>query len=193
MALHAQRVYIAARQKSRIWRAMRRVARGATFGLYRGMLIDKRTCRFGVALDADGIALGSRMQTLCLEGSMRIMAIAAFHQAFVHLVVEGLGEIRLDICVAPVAQRWLGCLEQVLLFALYVNPVAIEAAYVCLSVGGALKVGVLPLVASQALVVNLLGVGLGKAEDLGHISAAVDVGLARSVTTLTRGGFIAVH
>lgn len=74
-----------------------------------------------------------------------------------------------------------------------VDTVAIQATHIRLAVRGTLKAGVLSLVTFQALLVNLLGRRLGKAENLGRVSAALDVCLAGSVTTLACRAILTVH
>jgi hypothetical protein len=53
--------------------------------------------------------------------------------------------------------------------------------------GGALKVRMLALVATQALLIDVLRGGFGKAEDLGYIATAIDVSLARTMTSFASG------
>jgi len=44
---------------------------------------------------------------------MRVVAVCALHQPFVHLVMEGLAERRLHVAVAAKAELRLGSPEQV--------------------------------------------------------------------------------
>ena len=88
---------------------------------------------------------------------MWIVAVGALHQPFLHLVMERHIELRLDVGVALEAKLRLGYLEQVLRILAGVNTMAVHAAYVCFTVAGALKVGVLSLVTSQALGIHFLG------------------------------------
>ena len=90
VALQAERVHIAPGKQSRIGRAVRVVAGCAAFDFDYRMLKNKRPRRFRMALHADGIHLGRSLKALLLEGSMRIVAVAAAHQTLIHLVMEGL-------------------------------------------------------------------------------------------------------
>jgi hypothetical protein len=57
-----------------------------------------------MALAANGVLIGSRLQLLGFEGAMRVVTIATGDQPFVHLVMEGLRERRFHISVAGVAK-----------------------------------------------------------------------------------------
>jgi len=71
------------------------------------MLVDEGTGRFGVAFHADRIACNTAVQSLLLESTVRIMAIAAAYESLVHLVMEGLCKVGLYISVAGVTKLWL--------------------------------------------------------------------------------------
>lgn len=77
VAAEAQRVQIADVEQARVGRPVRRMARDAALGLDHGMLKDKWTCGLGMALGADCVLIGSRLQLLAFEGAMRIVTIAA--------------------------------------------------------------------------------------------------------------------
>ena len=107
VAPEAQRVQIADVQQARVGRPMRRVARDAALGLDHGMLKDKWPCGLGVALGADLVLIGSRLQLLAFESAVRIMTIATSQQPFIDFVMERLGERWLHVCVAGVAEPGL--------------------------------------------------------------------------------------
>ena len=65
---------------------------------------------------------------------MRIVTIAAGHQAFVNFVMEGLGEGRFGIRVAGVAELWLSLNEEMFVCDGFVNAVATQAVNVPLPV-----------------------------------------------------------
>lgn len=111
MALQAERIHITPRQQARIGRSMREVAGGATLGLHRWMFENEWAGGLRMALHAYRVLIGCRLQPLLLKRSVRIVAIAAAHQPFIDLVMKGLGEIRLDIRMAPVTERRLRCLQ----------------------------------------------------------------------------------
>jgi len=150
MALHAQCVHVGPVEQARIRPAVRRVAGSAAFRLHNVMLINERTSRFGVALDANGVLLCGGLESLFLESAVRVVAIGALHQPLIHFVMEGHGELRLDVGVALIAESRLGNREQLLLVHTGVNAVASDAAYVTLAVRRALKVRVLAIMATQA-------------------------------------------
>lgn len=105
--------------------------------------------------------------------------------------MKGHGELRLDICVALVAEGRLRSLEEGLYLAV-VNVVASDAAYVALGVSRGVMTPVLCLVASQALGVHFLGGSIGGVEDLGFV-AALNMRMARAVATLAIDPGGAVH
>jgi hypothetical protein len=115
MALVAQCVDLRHVQQPRVLRTMRRVAPQAPLRLDRGVLEDEWPARLRVALGADRILIGRGLQVVVPEGAVRIVAVAALHQAFIHLVVEGHIERRLHVGVALKAERGLRSLEQLLL------------------------------------------------------------------------------
>ena len=102
-------------------------------------------------------------------------------------------ELRLDVGVALEAERRLRGLEKVLLVLACMDAVAADAAYIRFAVTGALEVGMLALVASQAPGIHFLRRGLGRIEDLGGITAAVGVGLAGAVAVLASDAVLAVR
>ena len=108
---------------------MRGVASKAAFTFYSGVLEHERSARLSVALSANRIHIGGGLDVVVSEGSMNIMAVAALHQAFIHLVVKGHSELRLDICVALEAELRLRRLQQIRLGIARVYAVATRAAY----------------------------------------------------------------
>jgi hypothetical protein len=123
---------------------------------------------------------------------MRIVAIRALHQAFFHFVMEGHVELRLGIGVALEAKLGLRNLQQLFFVSAHVNTVATYAAHIVLAVRATLKVGVLSLVATQALRIHLLGGCLCGIEDLCYISATIDVRFARSVAAFAGNAGLAM-
>src|ERR1035437_6143321 len=94
---------------------MREVTGSAALGPHHRMFVDKRPRGLGVALHARGILLRGGLQALLLKAAVRIVAVGALDQAFVYLVVERHGELRLDVGVASEAKRRLREFEQMLL------------------------------------------------------------------------------
>ena len=148
MALQADRINIGGDQKARVRRSMRRMARDTAFGFDHRVLKGKWSRRLRMALATNRILVGGRPQVLVLECTVRIMAVAACHQPFVHLVVEGLCERRFNIRMAGIAKLRLGDLQQARLIHGTMHAMATDAAYPCLAVGRAFKVGMRRCVAA---------------------------------------------
>jgi len=193
VALVAQRGDSRHVQQTRVLGAMRRVARDASFGLDRGVLKNKRTTLLHVALGADGILIGGGLHIVLAKGAMHIVAILAGNQTFFNLVMEGHGELRLDLGVALEAELGLGGLEQMILLFALVDTVAAQAADIGLGMGRAVKVGMSSGVAAEALLIDGFGAGCGRVEDLGLVAAAVHVLFARAVAVLAGHIDPAVH
>ena len=99
VALQTEQALLAANQEHAIDASVRCVARRAAFHLYGRVLEDKGSTLFGVALRARlPSALAKRGP---IGGSMRVVAIRAFHQAFRHAVMGRQRELRLDVAVTP--------------------------------------------------------------------------------------------
>jgi hypothetical protein len=165
----------------------------ATLGLDHVVLVDKWACGLGVALGADRILLRARLQALLVERPVGIVAIGALDESLFHFVMEGHVELRPGIGVALEAELRLRNLEQVLLVFAGVYAMAAYTADIGLAVTGALKVGVLTLVASQAACIHFLGIGFGGVEYFGNVTAAIHVRLARSVAVLAGDAVLAVR
>ncbi len=134
VALVAQHVDVRHIQHPRILRTVRRVATHASLALHRRVLVDKRPALLCVALGADQVRIVPRPQVVLLECAVHIVAVAALHQALVHLVVVGHIELRLLVGVALEAERRLSGLQQLLLLAV-VDVVAADAATLALACG----------------------------------------------------------
>jgi hypothetical protein len=65
-----------------------------------------------MALHTDDVPGDAASQSRCLEGTVRIVTIAAFHQAFVDLMVERLRKCGLHVRVAGIAELRLRNLEK---------------------------------------------------------------------------------
>jgi len=124
---------------------------------------------------------------------MRVVAVRAFHQPFLHLVVEWHVELRLGVGVALEAKLGLLNLEQLLACLAVVNAVATDAAHVVLAVRGAFEVRMLSLVAAQTALIDLLRRRLGRIEDLRDIPSTVDVSFACSMAAFACHARLSVH
>jgi hypothetical protein len=110
-----------------------------------------------MALYTDDIAADAAAQSLVLEGAMRIVTIAAVHQAFVHLMVERLRKSRLYVSVAGIAELRLRNLEKASLASEFMNAVATHATHVRSSVCGAVEIRMCRGMTLQALVIDGFG------------------------------------
>ena len=79
---------------------MRCVTGDAAFCLDRRMLVNKRTLLVDVALYTGGVGPRGQARLLEFKTAMRIVAVAALHGAFEHLVMERQIELVLRLAVA---------------------------------------------------------------------------------------------
>ena len=80
--------YATRAQQARIGRTMRRMTRDAAVGLNRGVFVDEWSLLVRMTLDAGGVRAGRKSRLLEFEATVRIVAIAALHRTFQHLVME---------------------------------------------------------------------------------------------------------
>ena len=80
--------YSAGRQQPRIGRTVRRVTCAASFRLHRGMFEGEWPLFVRVTLHASRIGAGRQSRLLEFKTAMRIMAIAALHEALENPVAE---------------------------------------------------------------------------------------------------------
>ena len=92
-------VYGTELQHSRIGRTMRDVTGNAPVRLHRRMFERKWTLLIGVTLDARGVGANGETSLSQLETAVRIVAIAASHGAFEHLVMGRHRELMFDFAV----------------------------------------------------------------------------------------------
>ncbi len=115
---------------------MRHVARRAAFDLNGFMLIHKWPGFVRVTREANQVLRPCGPQLVGLESAMRIMAIRAFHQSFVHLVMKGPIEILLLVEMAAIAKSWLAYLQEFLTLFWMMGVVAVDTANAVLEVDG---------------------------------------------------------
>ena len=99
-------------QQTRIRRTVRRMASDAALSLYRSMLVNKRSLLVCVTLDAGCVRAGGEPRLLELKAAVRIVAIAAFHCAFQHLVMERQIKLMLGFAVTIQAKLRFAGQEQ---------------------------------------------------------------------------------
>ena len=96
--------YPARNQQAWIRRTVRRMACNAPIGLDRSMFVNERSLLVYVTLDASRVGAGSESRLLKFEAAVRIVAIAALHRAFQHLVMEGQIELVLRLAMTTQAK-----------------------------------------------------------------------------------------
>ena len=184
VALVAERVDGRHVQQPRVLGTVGSVATQTPLGLDRGVFIDERPARLGVAPGADHVLVRRGLHVVGSEGAVHVVAIAALDQAFVHLVVERHIECRLCIGMALEAERRLRSLQQLFFLAL-MNAVATDTTDVRPGVGRAVKVRMHSRMAALALGVNLFRRVLRGIEDLAYVAAAIHVPLTSAVAVFT--------
>jgi hypothetical protein len=168
------------------------MARAATLSLYGRVLINEWSQRVDMAFGANGILGRTDFNEVWLEGAVRIVAVAAFDQPFVDLVVEWLHKSRLSVGMALVTEAWLRRFEHPGLAFKLVDAVAARTTKEGFAVSGSFEVGVLANMARQALLIHLLRRRLRELKDLAPVAAALNMGLARAMATLACHAFAAV-
>ena len=107
MALVAQLIDVRHIQQAGVLRSVGCMAGDAAFSPDSSVFVDERTARLGVALGADRVLVCGDLEIGRLERAVNVMAVVARQQAFIHLVMEGHCELRLDAGVAAIAERRL--------------------------------------------------------------------------------------
>ena len=104
MAREAKLIHGAVFQQPRIGRPVRRVTGGATFRLYRRVLISKWTLLVYVTFNARSVGSRSKSRLLGFESAVRVVTIAAAHGPFQNFVMERHRELRLNFVVTTGAE-----------------------------------------------------------------------------------------
>src|ERR1700690_3108168 len=108
MTLQAKLAAFTPHQQHAVGAAMRSVTGGAALHLHRRVFVQIRAALFGVTVHA---GLKSRLvQTDLILRAVRIVAVAAFDQAFGHAMMHWQSKLRLHRAVAAEAQLGLGLL-----------------------------------------------------------------------------------
>ena len=100
VALKAKLPYRTPFEHLRVIRAVRCMARSATFGLERGMFERERALHLRVATEAGLVRSQRDSGLLALKSAVRVVAIAAVHRSFKHFMAEGFRELCLHFRVA---------------------------------------------------------------------------------------------
>jgi hypothetical protein len=156
------------------------------------MLENKRSTLFGVTLVADRILRGIYSQLLRLCRAVHVMAILALDVAFHYPVAEWLQKIGFRFVVTSEAKVGVLLDQQLLFDCGNVSRVAGRAGDSVSVVYRAIEVLVLEivLVARHATFGDLCWRLLGEAEDLGLISAAINVSRTRPVARFASMPFL---
>ena len=167
---------------------MRRVARKAAFvGFHRSVLKNERPHRVRMALRTNCKLPGGSSHLMTGLGSVRIMAVAALDESDVNTVPVRPREFRLLRGMAAVAQGSLRFRQQKIDIGRAMRTVTGRTAD---TIGQVFRVGKVlrfqaGLVALRTDRRRLGGTQRFKTNDLGGIAAAVNMGLRRTVTSLT--------
>jgi len=181
MALVAKLIDVRHVQQARVLRPVGCMAGQASLSPDGSVFVYERTAGLDMALGADGILVSSRLDVVVAECAVSVMAVTALDDAFIHLVVEGHVEGRLDVGMALEAEFRLRGDQKLGVRHRLVNAVATEAAYVCLGVRGTKEIRMSSCVAAEAGLGDLRGRELVEANDLGDIATTIDVRLAWAV------------
>lgn len=185
VALQAKHVHVAEFEHVRVGRAVGHMAGGATLSFYRRVFENKGPVLVDVALEANRILAGGRAHLLGGNGSVRIVAIAALHEPFVHAVMKRHIELRLLLQVAGVAKLGLCFHEQKFLGLCMMRRVTGDAAHVILAVQRVDRIHVLGTagMAGETAFVDLFGGMIGEDEDFRFVASAGNVGGTGTVTS----------
>ena len=110
---------------------MRVMAHLAALGLDRRVWVNERTGGLRMAFHAHYVTAetaaqhGPRALQGALERAVRIMAVAARHQPFIHLVMKRLSKRRLDIGVAGIAELRLRYFKKACLAPKFMDAVTV--------------------------------------------------------------------
>ena len=110
------------------------MAGNASFRLHRSVLEDKRSGFIGVASEADLILGCGSAELTSKESAVRVVTIAAADQSFIHTMVKGLGELRLYLGMAAVAEHGLRHREERTFHLGMMSRMAVDTADVVLKV-----------------------------------------------------------
>src|SRR5271165_4012535 len=197
MATHAQEIHLVLLQHPRVGGAVGRMAHLAALDLG-FMLVNERPLLVGVALVTNFVLASHGAKLVPLKPPMRIVAVVALHESFIHAVVKGARELRPHVHVAAVAQLRRRFLQQKLGLFRMMWRMAIDAGHAALQVGRARVVAlfVAALVAGQAASADLFGRGALECEDFRFVASPIHVGFTWAVAAFASvplGPFLIVH
>lgn len=103
MAAHAQQIDLILLQQSGVCGAVGRMTSHASFN-FGFVLINERALLIGVALVASLVLSNRRAELVPLEAAVRIVAVVALHQPFIHSMMKRASELCPDVHVAAIAK-----------------------------------------------------------------------------------------
>ncbi len=183
-----EKVDIVDLQQSRISRAVRRVARQATFiRLYRCMLEDEGPHRIRVAFRADRKLTCRRPYLMARLRTVRIMAVTALNETNIDTMAVRPRELRLLLRVAPEAQLGLRLHQHEVNVVRFVRAVTTGTAY---AVGQVFRFREILGLKAGLMTLSTDCRGLGRAQclesdDLGDIASAINMCLSGAMAGLT--------
>ena len=186
VTLQTQQIHLRAIEQPRIRRAMGRMAAHASFYLYGLVLIHEGSRLVAVALEAAGILCGSGPELPRQESAVRIVTVIALDQPLVDSVTKRTVELLLHFLMTAVTQLRGLLLHQELAFVRVMRRVAVNTTHIVLQVHGPTEIAVFfPIgVAAQTAGTDCLSGRILEREDLGLVSAALDMVFAWSVASL---------
>jgi hypothetical protein len=186
VALQAKQVDVAQLQHVRIWTTVHQMAGLAAINFYRLMFEYKRSLLVRVARKANRILRGRSTHLMRPHRAVRIVAVGALDEAFIHSMVEGHIELSFLRQMARVAKFRLSLYQQEFSCFRMMRRMAGNAAHVILRMYRIDGVHVLRAtgVAGHAAGVDLLGRVSLKHKNLGYVPAASDVRRSGSMATL---------
>lgn len=133
MALQTNRIDICGGQELLVASAVGYMAcHAASFGDGR-VLINERSCKSLVTLEAHQIFLSGRSRLLSIGSGMWNMAIGALYGLLIYFMMNGHGELPFDVSVTLKAETRLRYFQEFFFFTA-VDCVTLDAAYVAHSV-----------------------------------------------------------
>ena len=187
MALQAEQIDVAQFQHVGIGSAMCQMAGLTSINLHRLVLEYKGALLVGVAFEANCVLRGGSAHLFGTHRTVHVVAIAALDQPFIHAMMERHVELGFLLEMACVAKFGLGLYQQEIRFVAVVRRMAGDATHVIPRMLRSDGIHVLRAagMASEAARVDFFrGSGL-KLEDFRFVTAAVDVGLAWTMASLT--------
>jgi hypothetical protein len=150
------------------------------------MLKHERASLIGMAGVANRVLRRRVPHLLCGNSSVRVVAVAALYQPFIHAMVKGHAELGLLLKMAGVAKFRLRFYQQEFAGLRMVRRMAGDATDIALRMQGIDGLHLLGAgrMAGQAAIVNFLGGMVFENENLSYVAASSDVRRSRTMASL---------